>query len=251
MSDYQCAEQLLAMLSRLDGDFPKLKLLFPRWELVLCRRQDGLRRHLPLPDEDGDRMEAETITMAEDADRELHEYKNATIRFLKGQGVDTRDFFLGLYKLANDLLEIRGGFPCKYQSRSQLMDMQVLLGDALVGSKPVENSPTSATPPAPRPESSAADDRVSGGNSGPVLSFGSPLSANDYTRLLNNAGYSRATRSTVGKFLRELRKTYVDCYVDHDAVDEGNRRRKDPRYVYHPDKVWTALVEHFSDHHNG
>jgi predicted DNA-binding protein (UPF0251 family) len=158
MSDYQRAQQFLDVLSRLDGDYPidgdypKLPLLFPRWEFVFrldafSRSTCRLKRHVHRPNERVEKLEDETVAMARDIAKELDEEgRDATIRFLKGQGVDTKDFLHWTKKLTQDLLDIIKRQLCAYRSRPQLAGMQILLENALITGKPADLSAGSPPP---------------------------------------------------------------------------------------------------------
>jgi hypothetical protein len=74
------------------------------------------------------------------------------------------------------------------------------------------------------------------------IPYTSPLSAPDLARLLRDRGCSATTDDAVGTYLRRYRVKYPDCCV---TVDDDDRRRNTPRYLYRPE-VWPYLVEHFA-----
>jgi hypothetical protein len=215
MSDYQHAQQFLDVLSGLDGDHPKLELLFPRWELLCRRQQDWLRRHLPLPDEEGDRMAVETITRAEDVEKQVYESRDALIRFLKDQGVEPKDFFHWLVKLVDDLHEIRAGLSCEYRSRSQLTEMQCLLATALITGRPAlvlahaqEHEDSPALPPF-----------------APVKQLAERL---------------HQPISVIRSCLTRYLKDHTDC---REPVPRP--RKGEPRFLYRTADVWPMLLERY------
>jgi hypothetical protein len=75
-----------------------------------------------------------------------------------------------------------------------------------------------------------------------TIPYTSPLSSPDLARLLRSKGLSAATDDAVDAFLRRHRDACPDCF---DERDRDDRRRNEPKYLYHPE-VWPALIQHFT-----
>ena len=90
----------------------------------------------------------------------------------------------------------------------------------------------------PRPEEVAT-----GGTRRGTSVPSSPLSATDLAKLLREQGCRQATDNAVESFLRRYRKKHVDCFI---CVDDDDRRRNEPKYLYRPE-VLPYLLEHVKD----
>jgi hypothetical protein len=74
-----------------------------------------------------------------------------------------------------------------------------------------------------------------------AINASSPLSARDLAGMLGKSAMA------VESFLRRYRNKYPDCYI---TVDDEERRRNTPKYLYHVADVMPLLRSHFAEKPN-
>jgi hypothetical protein len=113
------------------------------------------------------------------------------------------------------------------QLRAWLEDLRAKSGP---GRRAVQPAPTAETPPV-----QAAGATASVATPAPRSS---PLAPKELAALLGPS----VSPAAVDSFLRRYREKYPDCFI---TVDDDDRRRNQPKYLYYPDEVMPALKAHF------
>jgi hypothetical protein len=142
MSDYQCTQSFLAATGRLRDD------VFAKYDLFTRRRQDWLRRNLPLPDEMGDQMAAEVDTEVRNFARVVEQTGDATMCFVAKQGLDSLCIQDWLQELVMDFRAIHGRIPCENRSQRQFARVQTIVNHALLLGGPPGNDQDENNKPA-------------------------------------------------------------------------------------------------------